>query len=57
MIGEGQLTTLKLCSDDQEVVVREVITELMCNERIMWGELVNGLGFLPAKSDKSGQQT
>jgi oxygen-independent coproporphyrinogen-3 oxidase len=46
MIGEGQLTTIKgYALNDQEVVVREVITELMCNERLMWGELGERLGL------------
>jgi len=39
-INKGELTTIKGYSlTPQQVVVREVITELMCNEQIVWSHL------------------
>ena len=39
-ISKGELTTIKGYSlTPQQVVVREVITELMCNEQIVWSQL------------------
>jgi oxygen-independent coproporphyrinogen-3 oxidase len=39
-INKGELTTIKGYSlTPQQVVVREVITELMCNEQIVWRHL------------------
>ena len=45
-INEGKLTTIKGYSlTKQQVVVREVITELMCNEQIVWSKLGEILGM------------
>ncbi len=46
LINKGELTTIKgyaLTSD--QIVVREVITELMCNEQIVWVDLGRILGM------------
>ena len=45
-INQGKLTTIKGYSlTKQQVVVREVITELMCNEQIVWSKLGDLLGM------------
>ena len=45
-INQGELTTIKGYSlTKQQVVVREVITELMCNEQIVWSNLGKILGM------------
>src|SRR5665648_28507 len=45
-INQGELTTIKGYSlTPQQVIVREVITELMCNEQIVWNDLSERLGF------------
>ncbi|HEX7583484.1 MAG TPA: coproporphyrinogen III oxidase, partial [Prolixibacteraceae bacterium] len=45
-INKGELTTIKGYSlTPQQVVVREVITELMCNEQIVWSHLGEILGM------------
>lgn len=45
-INQGELTTIKGYKlTDQQVIVREVITELMCNEQIVWNSLSERLGF------------
>lgn len=47
-INQGELTTIKGYSlTKQQVVVREVITELMCNEEIEWSKLGDLLGTSP----------
>lgn len=44
-INQGELTTIKGYSlTRQQVVVREVITELMCNEQVVWSDLSKLLG-------------
>jgi oxygen-independent coproporphyrinogen III oxidase len=43
--NEGKPTTIKgYALTPQQVVVREVITELMCNEQIVWADLSQRLG-------------
>jgi oxygen-independent coproporphyrinogen-3 oxidase len=45
-INKGELTTIKgYTLTKQQVVVREVITELMCNEQIVWDDLGKILGI------------
>jgi oxygen-independent coproporphyrinogen-3 oxidase len=45
-INQGELTTIKgYTLTKQQVVVREVITELMCNEQIVWSHLGEILGM------------
>jgi oxygen-independent coproporphyrinogen-3 oxidase len=45
-INQGKLTTIKgYTLTRQQVVVREVITELMCNEQIDWNKLSEILGM------------
>ncbi len=45
-INQGQLTTIKGYSlTPTQIVVREVIAELMCNEQIVWSELAQQLGL------------
>ena len=45
-INQGELTTIKgYTLSKQQVVVREVITELMCNEQIVWSRLGEILGM------------
>ncbi len=45
-INKGELTTIKGYElSKQQVVVREVITELMCNEQIVWSSLGEILGM------------
>lgn len=52
MINKGELTTIKgYALTDQQVIVREVINELMCNEQIVWNEIGDMLG-LPASEIK-----
>lgn len=44
-INQDELTTIKgYALTDQQVVVREVINELMCNEQIVWNEIGQQLG-------------
>ncbi len=48
LINQGLLTTIKGYSlTKQQVIVREVITELMCNEQIVWSKLADLLGISP----------
>lgn len=45
-INNGELTTIKGYElTKQQVVVREVITELMCNEQIVWSKIGDLLGM------------
>ena len=45
-INQGELTTIKgYALNDQQIIVREVINELMCNEQIVWGDIGERLGF------------
>ena len=45
-INKGELTTIKgYALTPEQVVVREVITELMCNEQIIWADLGQILGM------------
>jgi len=45
-INKGELTTIKgYALTPEQVVVREVITELMCNEQIIWADLGEILGM------------
>lgn len=45
-INQGELTTIKgYTLTKQQVIVREVITELMCNEQIDWNKLSELLGM------------
>ena len=45
-INKNELTTIKgYTLTPQQVVVREVITELMCNEQIIWADLGQILGM------------
>jgi oxygen-independent coproporphyrinogen-3 oxidase len=54
-INKGELTTIKGYSlSRQQIVVREVITELMCNEQIVWSSLGEILGM---SSDEIKSQT
>lgn len=54
-INKGELTTIKGYElSKQQVVVREVITELMCNEQIVWSHLGQILGMT---SDEVKKQT
>jgi oxygen-independent coproporphyrinogen-3 oxidase len=47
-INRGELTTIKgYTLTKQQIVVREVITELMCNEQIHWATLGEILGLEP----------
>ncbi len=47
-INKNELTTIKgYALTSQQVVVREVITELMCNEQIIWADLGQILGMSP----------
>ncbi len=44
-INKGELTTIKgYALTPEQIVVREVITELMCNEQIVWADLGKRLG-------------
>lgn len=44
-INKGELTTIKgYALTNDQIVVREVITELMCNEQIIWADLADRLG-------------
>ncbi len=53
--NKGELTTIKGYSlSPQQIVVREVITELMCNEQIIWNDLSTRLGI---SSDDVRKQT
>jgi oxygen-independent coproporphyrinogen-3 oxidase len=52
-INQGELTTIKgYALTPQQVVVREVITELMCNEQIVWSHLGEILGMTSAEVKK-----
>ena len=45
-INQGELTTIKgYALSDQQVILREVINELMCNEQIVWSGIGERLGF------------
>jgi oxygen-independent coproporphyrinogen-3 oxidase len=45
-INKGEMTTIKGYSlTPEQIVVREVITELMCNEQIIWADLGQILGM------------
>jgi oxygen-independent coproporphyrinogen-3 oxidase len=45
-INKGELTTIKgYALTAEQIVVREVITELMCNEQIIWADLGQILGM------------
>ncbi len=45
-INKGELTTIKgYALTPEQIVVREVITELMCNEQIIWADLGMILGM------------
>lgn len=45
-INNGDLTTIKGYElTQQQIVVREVITELMCNEQIVWSKISDLLGI------------
>lgn len=54
-INKGELTTIKgYTLTKQQVIIREVITELMCNEQIVW----NGLGkILGISAEEVKKQT
>ena len=46
-INKGEMTTIKGYSlTPEQIVVREVITELMCNEQIIWADLGQILGHV-----------
>jgi len=54
-INKGELTTIKGYSlTPRQVVVREVITELMCNEQIVWSHLGE---ILSMKAEEVKKQT
>lgn len=43
--GKGEIPTIKgYRLNDDQIVIREVITELMCNERIVWDEIGTRFG-------------
>lgn len=45
-INKGQMTTIKgYALTLEQIIVREVITELMCNEQIIWADLGQILGM------------
>lgn len=43
--GKGEIPTIKgYRLDENQMIIREVITELMCNEQVVWGEIGNRFG-------------
>ncbi|MDP2888156.1 MAG: oxygen-independent coproporphyrinogen III oxidase [Bacteroidota bacterium] len=53
-INQGELTTIKgYALTDQQVIVREVINELMCNEQIVWNGIGERLGFTSEEIKKN----
>ena len=53
-INQGELTTIKgYALTDQQVIVREVINELMCNEQIVWSGIGARLGFTSEEIKKN----
>ena len=53
-INQGELTTIKgYALTAQQVIVREVINELMCNEQIVWNGIGDRLGFTSEEIKKN----
>jgi oxygen-independent coproporphyrinogen-3 oxidase len=53
-INQGNLTTIKgYALTKQQVILREVINELMCNEQIVWSEIGERLGFTSGEVKKN----
>jgi len=52
--NQGELTTIKgYALTDQQIILREVINELMCNEQIIWSEIGERLGLTSAEIKKN----